>query len=158
MRMVFTIPHEVKTMLENKNKTENRASWMNEPATTAQKELINLYSDKPEIQCLLNGKSVDALTKKSAQRIIIAIRENDTDYRRTVRKARAENIEIVEGNRCLIACDIKNAHEYRIWYTKDGLVCECPDFQHRGGKYGLPCKHLIAAQSYLAELHTPNLY
>jgi len=158
MGMVFTIPHEVKTMLENKNKTENRASWMNEPATTAQKELIKLYSDKPEIQCLLNGKSVDALTKKSAQRIIVAIRENDTDYRRTVRKARAENIEIVEGNRCLIACDIKNAHEYRIWYTKDGLVCECPDYQHRGRKYGLPCKHLIAAQSYLAELPTPNLY
>jgi hypothetical protein len=148
-------------MLENKNKTENRASWMNEPnepATTAQKELIKLYSDKPEIQCLLNGKSVDELTKKSAQRIIIAIRESDTDYRRTVRKARARAIAITEGNRCLIACDTQNGHEYRIWYTKDGLVCECPDFQHRGRKYGLPCKHLIAAQSYLAELPTPNLY
>ncbi|MBL7223186.1 MAG: SWIM zinc finger family protein [Candidatus Brocadiae bacterium] len=62
------------------------------------------------------------------------------DVRKRVRAARSVKVEKA-GGKTYIANGFSTKYEVDVARVK----CTCPDFQHRGRRYGLHCKHLVAA-------------
>jgi hypothetical protein len=45
-----------------------------------------------------------------------------------------------------VVCNGDGTQMYLVRHETGREHCTCPDFQHRQGKHGQPCKHLLAAQ------------
>ncbi|MEM3593774.1 MAG: SWIM zinc finger family protein [Candidatus Jordarchaeaceae archaeon] len=112
--------------------------------TPKQLAMITQNIEAPIVQDFLHGRNPETLTRKQASYLVWLIIKNCKKSPEELRRERSKDIVITEGNRCLIAVNLRNAHQHYITSRNGQLVCDCEDYRK-----GNVCKHIIAAKEYI---------